>query len=178
MDASFVQSALESMVINHQFIVAQPISDLTTNQYNAMLAGFIYGVIDQNHLTEIELCLKDGKTEATDAYTVIKDFEAGQWTTGIKELGVIVKTLPTLMKDCTSIGADITSLETWASVFLDTPADIEALIKTNVTHSLIKLTRDLKQAKQDWAAEKYFAFGTELGDMLVIATQPLTPSTF
>ena len=82
------------------------------------------------------------------------------------------------MTDCTSIGADITSLETWASVFLDTPADLESLIKTNVTHSLIKLTRDLKQAKQDWAAEQYFAFGTELGNMLVIATQPLNPAIF
>lgn len=44
------------------------IKGLTTVQYNEMLAGLMYGVIEQNDLTEIEACLCDGKEDAIDAY--------------------------------------------------------------------------------------------------------------
>ena len=46
------------------------------------------------------------------------------------------------------------------------------LVKSNVSHNIIKLTRDLSKARSDWKNEHYFAFGEELGDMLVIATTP------
>ena len=91
--------------------------------------------------------------------------------TGLKELAPVVEGLPHLLQDCGAAKADVATLESWATVFLH-PADLPALIKSNITHNLIKLTRDLNKAKQDWAAEEYFTFGTVLGDMLVIATQP------
>ena len=157
-------------------MVAQPISDLTTNQYNAMLAGIVYGVIDQNDATEIEACIADGETEAKSAYAAFEDLWVHQWTTGLKEVASVVVALPALMKTCISIKSDVAELENWAGVFL-APADLEDVIKYNVKHSLIKLTRDLNQAKKEWAAEDYFAFGEELGDMLVIGTQAV-PSAF
>merc|ERR1712060_273346 len=154
-------------------VVGQPISDLTTNQYNAMLAGIVYGLIDQNHLTEFETCISDGRSEATAAFKGFEDLWHHQWLTGFKELGSVVEALPHMLKDCTSIQDDIASLEAWGQVFLD-PKSLPATVKSNVTHNLIKLTRDLNKAKNDWKNEQYFAFGEELGDMLVIATTPGT----
>ena len=159
-----------------EFVTAfDPTSDLTTNQYNAMLAGIVYGVIEGEGLTEFEACIKDAKTEASSSYHAFEDLMAKNWTTGFQELSEIVKALPGLMTDCTGIQEDIATLESWATVFL-TPAALPSLIKSNVTHNIIKLTRDLKGAKKDYKNEEYFTFGTDLGEMLVIATQP--SSTF
>ena len=173
MDLVFAQQALEFFSDSMDIVNAKPISDLTTNEYNAMLAGIVHGVIEQEHLTEIQTCIGDGKTEATNAYQAFENLWQHQWMTGIKEIAQIVEGLPTLMTDCTSISEDVATLESWASVFL-APASLESVIKTNVTHNLIKLTRDLHGAKKDWSDEHYYAFGTDLGVMLTIATQPLT----
>lgn len=82
----------------------------------------------------------------------------------------MVKSLPSLMNDCAPIAVGVASLEIWASEFLDTPADLEALIKTNIPHRLIKMKSDLNEAKQNWDDERYFAFGTKIGEMLVNST--------
>ena len=37
---------------------------LTTKQYNELLAGIVYGVIDKNDCTEMEACISEGKTDA------------------------------------------------------------------------------------------------------------------
>lgn len=157
---------------NAEFIVNQSIADLTTNQYNAMLLGIVHGVIEQEGLTEIGTCITDVKGEATGAYTAFEDLWHRQWKTGFTDLISTVKGLPTAMQDCTHVSEDVATLESWATVFL-TPADLESIVRTNITHNLIKLTRDLNQAKNLWKDEEYYAFGTELGNMVVIATQPL-----
>ena len=175
MDPIFVQQQMENFVSSMDLLRAKPISELTTNEYNAMLAGIVHGVIEQEHLTEIQACIGDGKTEATNAYQAFEDLWQRQWLTGFKEIATIVEGLPQLMTDCTSISEDIATLESWATVFLD-PADLESVIQTNITHNILKLTRDLNRAKNDWKDEQYYAFGTDLGEMLTIATQPLSPS--
>ncbi len=81
------------------------------------------------------------------------------------------------MTDCKSTSEDIAAIESWATVFTD-PSALPGLVKTNVTHNLIKLTRDLNKAKNDWKDEEYYTFGTQLGEMLVIATQPIEQMDF
>jgi len=152
---------------------AKPISDLTTNEYNAMLAGIVNGLIVQEGLTEIQTCMTDGEGEAKLAYTGFEDLLKHEWLTGVKEFGQVVKGLPHILKDCKHVGDDITKLESWAVVF-ESPKALPDLVKSNVSHSLIKLTRDLKKAKTEWSSETYYQFGTTLGEMLTIATQPLT----
>ena len=63
------------------------------------------------------------------------------------------------MHDCTNLSDDIATVESWASGFTSV-SDVETLIKTNVTHNLIKLTRDLNKAKNDYKSEEYYTFGT------------------
>ena len=169
MDAIFVQQAMESYVGSLELLQSKPISELTTNEYNAMLAGIINGVIQQEHLTEIQTCIGDAETEAKGAYAAFEDLWHKEWLTGFKEIATIVEGLPGLMTDCTHIQEDVATLQLWAAVFLD-PADLETVIRTNITHNLIKLTRDLHATKNDWKDEQYFAFGTDLGEMLTIAT--------
>ena len=116
--------------------------------------------------------MKDGESEAKLAVHGFEDMLHKDFIAGIKEVGQAVEGLPHLLGDCRNLSADIATLEAWAVVF-EHPAALPDLVKTNVTHNLIKMTRDLKKAKSEWAAEEYYQFGTTLGEMLVIATQPL-----
>jgi len=64
MDATFVMSMMENYVDSIEMLQAKPISDLTTNEYNSMLAGLVNGLIDGEGLTEIQTCITDGQGEA------------------------------------------------------------------------------------------------------------------
>ena len=169
---SYLVDAHSAYFGNADFIVNQSIADLTTNQYNAMLLGIVHGVIQQEGLTEIGTCITDVEGEAHQAFTAFEDLWHREWKTGFQEIVATVKGLPTAMTDCTTISDDVATLESWATVFL-APADLENVIRTNITHNLLKLTRDLNKAKNEWKNEEYYQFGTTLGDMVVIATQPL-----
>ncbi len=67
--ASFFHYSMESYVGSMELLRAKPISDLTTNEYNAMLIGLVNGVIQQEGCTEIQTCVVDAEDEAKMAYT-------------------------------------------------------------------------------------------------------------
>lgn len=73
-----------------QIFGQQDIGDLTTIQYNTLLAGIVYGIIDKNDCTEIETCLKGGKADATLAYDAFTTIEAGDYFKGFTELATVV----------------------------------------------------------------------------------------
>ena len=54
-------------------------NDVDVSMINHILAGFIYGMTTDNHLTEIEACYT-GATEMDHELTkAIQDFKAGGW---------------------------------------------------------------------------------------------------
>lgn len=56
---------------------------------NYTLAGFIYGMTTQNHLTEIEACYAGGTEMDHELMAAIGDFKAGGWnniTQGVLEV--------------------------------------------------------------------------------------------
>ena len=168
----FLKLAIESQVSSYEMIYTQPVSDLTTNEYNAMLLGVVHGIIEGEGLTEVEACAGDVKTEASLAYTAFEDFLQHQWTAGAQTLLQIVEDVPTVYGACTNLSEDIATLENWATAFAH-PASLPDTVRTNVTHNLLKLTRDLNKAKNEWKNETYYEFGTTLGMMLTIVTQPV-----
>ena len=174
MDPQLIANALQNIAGPFElYFASTPISDLTTNEYNAIILGVAHGIVQGEDLTEVEACLGEVKTEATSAYNAFEDLLHHHWQTGIKDLGAIAYELPDLVQDCTHLSDDIATLKSWATAF-SSISDVENTIKTNVTHNLIKLTRDLNKAKNDYKNEEYYTFGTQLGEMLVIATQPLS----
>jgi hypothetical protein len=129
---------------------------LTTKQYNEMLAGFAYGILDRNHATEMEACLHDGSHEAVELFDTLEALLGGHWVEAIKDLGDVATHLPGLMTDCKSIGPDVIELAQWASIFTEDPAQLESDIKRNVTRHIAGLTLDLKKARSDWKAAEFF----------------------
>ena len=79
------------------------IGGLTSLQYNEMLAGIVYGIIDKNDATQIEACIADGKTEAVLGFTAFTELLSGHFITAFTTLGHVVLALPALLGDCTTI---------------------------------------------------------------------------
>ena len=153
-------------------LVGQPLSDLTTTQYNLMLIGVVHGVLDQEGLTEIQTCIHDFKSEATILGHAVEDFLHGQWLTGVREAMLALEGATGAKTDCTSMQDDFVTLEAWLGGVAAT-TDLSGMVRHNITRNLLKLTRDLNKAKNEWAAETYYEFGTTIGEMLTIVTQPV-----
>ena len=62
MDALFVSNAMQAHIDYMDMVNTKPISELTTNEYNAMLFGIVHGVVEQEGLTEIPQCGSDART--------------------------------------------------------------------------------------------------------------------
>jgi quinol monooxygenase YgiN len=149
------------------------IESLTTVQYNEMLAGAVYGVLQQKGETALEACMVDGEDEAKLVFAVYKDMRAGDMVKATKAMAKVVEALPTLRLACEyqTVAANIADMEAWATFFERPEATVEADIKKNCLRHSIALTRDLHQAENLWTAGEYFKFGEEVGIMAVIATQ-------
>ena len=170
--ALFAQKLFATYLAATEQLPQKPVSELTTTEYNSIIFGVVHGVILQEGLTEVSTCVSDAKSEATEVYTIYKDLLARSWMTGFQDLATLVEYLPGLMTDCTHMQDDIATLQSWATVFL-TPADLPATIEANISSNILKLTHQLTAARSDWKNENYYQFGTDIGKMLTIVTQPL-----
>lgn len=149
------------------------VNSLTTVQYNEMLAGAVYGVLQQKGETALEACVVDGENEAKLVFGVYKDMRAGDIINATKAMAKVVEALPTLHLACeyATVAANIADMEAWATFFERPQAIVEADITKNWLLHSIALTRDLNKAENLWAAGEYFKFGEEVGIMAVIVTQ-------
>ena len=147
--------------------------NLTTVEYNTVIAGIMFGIIDQNDCTEIEACGTDSAHDVIQAYNALQLIitrKPLKVAAGVAMLRSVVEDIPTDLNECKNIQDDIASLQAWSTVFLD-PAHLQEVVEHDVKRHILSLTTHARKAQQDWNNENYFGFGTELGEMLVIATQ-------
>ena len=78
------------------------------------VAGFMYGMTGDNHLSEIEACYKGAGLVVTDTEAAIADFESGKFFQGIKEAGLVWHEFGSSMTTCEGMGDDIAAIEAWA----------------------------------------------------------------
>lgn len=85
-----------------------------------MLAGVVYGILDQNDETAIELCLVDGEDEAIAVYQTFEDFRHGEVVKATMAMKAVIAALPTLESSCSkgTLTPDVVSLEAWGTFFL------------------------------------------------------------
>ena len=70
---------------------------ITVHEVNYLLAGLIYGLTEQNHLTELETCYTGGSEMENEIMTAIGDFKEGGWdniTQGCLEIILAALQLP------------------------------------------------------------------------------------
>jgi hypothetical protein len=124
-------------------------------------------------------CFYDGDEFVYDMLHAYNDI-ASQTFAGLMNGFILllstVMYIPADLKACIQAGEDIKAFEQWAS-FLVHPLQLPGLISYNIKHHFAALSIELNKARKDKAGHKWAALGEDLGEMLVIVTNPIPTSS-
>jgi len=143
------------------------------------VAGFLYGMTTENHLTEIEACFQGGELMVSEIEAGVADFKKGGWDNdvqGILEFGLAILQIPQALGTCRGMDEDMAAIKTWASIFKD-PARLAATISKHMLFHKSDIEADIKTVETDWSSAKYFQSGVDLADLMILAIGPITPAT-
>ena len=136
------------------------------------VAGFIYGVTGENHLTEIQTCYQGGNEILIDTQAAIKDAKDGDYFKAIKEAGEIWTEFGTTLTACKNMGDDVDAIESWAKIFIE-PVRLAKTVGKHWLFHGTQIKTDIAREQADWDAEAYFDAGMDVADALVLAVGPI-----
>lgn len=158
-------------------VVAEVPANIDVHMVNYTLAGLIYGLTTENHLTEIEACYAGGSEMDKEIVSAIHDFKAGGWnniTQGVLEVLLATLQLPQELHTCKGMSADLKAIVEWASIVTDKTKLISTVSKHYLFHKK-EVQDDIAQLKSDYAATEYFHGGEDIASLLTILIGPITP---
>ena len=135
-------------------------------------AGLIYGMVNENHLSEIELCAKDGWGEIQEVGTIIGDLEKGDIQAASADLVKFADDLKIVLADCEGMQDDIKAITDWAGHF-SSKDKLIAIVSKNLLLHHRKIKNDIAEAKTEWAAGTYFKTGQTAADLAYYAIGPI-----
>ena len=83
------------------------------------VAGFVYGMTGDNHLTEIEACFDGSSKVVDDVQKAVAKIESGSYISGFAEIGHIIHEFPSTLTTCKDMDSDIAAIESWATIFTE-----------------------------------------------------------
>jgi len=139
-----------------------------------LAAGFVYGMVGDNHLDEIESCYAGVKPLWTYLDASLKALEAFHIFSAIKQFELFLFNFQEDMAPCMhgAMGDDLQHIEQWATIFTHP----EELVAQATKHFLIHkkaITGDIGSIKTDWSAHKYFATGHDAADLITTLVGPI-----
>ena len=156
-------------------IVAASASAFDAMAVPDFVAGFIYGMTGDNHLTEIEACYQGGEQIATDSEAAVADFKSGNFFKGIKDAGTVWNEVGSAMTTCEGMSDDITAIESWAKIFTE-PTTLASTVAKHWLFHGSEIKADFSKEETDWAAGSYFNAGKDIADALTLAVGPIQSS--
>ena len=141
------------------------------------IAGFVYGMTGDNHLTEIEACATGGELMFSEIETGIADIKKGGWDNDLQaalQFGIVALQVPQALKTCKNMGDDIAAIEQWAAIFKN-PSELAATVTKHYLFHKAAIQSDIAAVKADWTNALYFKSGADLADLLTLAVGPITP---
>jgi len=137
------------------------------------VAGFIYGMVGDNHLTEIEQCYTSTEPLITDVENFMHNLENLKIIAAFEDLEKFVFNFQMDLAPCKNVSDDIASIKAWADQF----KDIKTLISTISKHALVHMKgikKDIASEKADWSAGNYFKAGADIADAVTLALGPMS----
>ena len=136
------------------------------------IAGFIYGMTGDNHLSEIEACYNGSEDLVGDVQSAVKLIEAGDYVKGFAEIGLVVSKFPQTLSTCQNMDDDIAAIESWATIFTEPEQLTKTLSKNWLLHRRT-IKEDIANEQSDWAAANYFQAGVDTALALTEAVGPI-----
>ena len=143
------------------------------------VAGLMFGLTTENHLTLIEGCWTAGTVVDEDLMIGIQDLHHGglDWEIqGILEFGLAALNLPIALKTCRGMGPDIQAIESWATIFTN-PAQLTATVTKHYALHRKAIKQDIADIESDWALGEFYKAGVQTADLLTLAVGPITVPT-
>merc|ERR1712045_951305 len=140
------------------------------------VGGLLWGLIGDNHLNQVETCLKDAGTFLSDAEKAVTDVSSGSWTSAASDVKDAVHEIEAMFSsggDCTSFAKDIAAITEWASVGWFKLA--ETVAKDMLFHAS-EIETDAKAISTDWNSGNYYQSGKDLADLLTLSLGPVESS--
>lgn len=139
-----------------------------------LAAGFVYGMVGDNHLEEIEGCYAGVSPLWTYLDASLKDLEAFHVFAAIKQFELFVFHFQEDMAPCLhgAMADDFQAIEQWATIFTNP----EELVAQATKHFLIHrkaVEGDIASIRSDWSADKYFATGSDAADLITTLVGPI-----
>ena len=139
------------------------------------LAGLIYGMTTDNHLTEIEMCYEGGVNVDQFIKEAVADLHKGgtDWDLqAVINFGLAALNVPVMLHTCEGMGDDLHALESWATVF-EHPKELTTTVTKNYLLHRKRIDTDIASFKSDWALGEYFKSGEAVADLLTTAIGPV-----
>jgi hypothetical protein len=143
------------------------------------LAGFIYEMTGDNHLTEIEACAQGTELMGKEIESGIADIQHGGKDADMQavlEFALVALQIPQALHTCEATKEDLAALKNWASIFADTELLMKRVSKNVAIHHHA-FQDDVSVLKQDAAAGLWFTTGEDLADLLTLAIGPIKPES-
>jgi hypothetical protein len=137
-----------------------------------LAAGFVDGMVGDNHLAEMQACYKGVHPLEQDLMAALKDVEGFHLIKALKQFEMFVYHFQLDVAPCMHMSDDVKAIENWAKIF-KSPKD---LITTATKHYLFHkgdVTTDIASIKSDWGAKSYFKTGKDAADLLTLLVGPI-----
>jgi len=139
------------------------------------LAGFVYGMVQDNQLVEIEGCAQGWEIMLPEIQTGINDIKAGGWnndTQAALEFALVILQIPQALHACESMQDDIAAIESWAQIFTN-PAQLAATVSKNMVFHKSAISSDMTALTTDWDAGEYVSAGEDLAQLMIDLIGPI-----
>jgi hypothetical protein len=135
-------------------------------------AGFLYGMVGDNHLTEFETCFQSSEELITYADAFITDLEDFKIIAAFESFEKFLFHFQLDVQPCKNVSDDVAAIEQWAAIFKEPATLVETLGKHWLLHQK-GIKQDIASEKADWSAGNYFKAGADIADAVTLAVGPV-----
>ena len=132
-----------------------------------LAAGFVYGMVGDNHLQEMETCYAGVTPLYGFLEQALTDIEAFHIFAAIKQLEAFVFHFQEDVAPCKQMGDDVAAIEAWAQIFKSPKTLATKVTKHYLLHKRA-VKADISAVRADWDNKSYFSVGKDAADLVTV----------
>jgi len=135
-------------------------------------AGFLYGMVGDNHLSEFQTCMNSSEELVQYANQFLTNLEHLKIIAAFEDFEKFLFHFQMDVAPCKNVGDDVKAIEEWAEIFKEPTTLVETLGKHWLIHQKA-IKKDIAAEKADWASQNYFKAGSDIADAVTLAVGPV-----
>ena len=155
-------------------LVAASASALDVMAVPDFVAGLVYGLTGDNHLTEIEACYNSSIDLGQEALDALGELKNHKWIASARDFYGVFNDFSVALGTCENMQDDIAEIQQWATIFTQ-PEHLAKVAAKNWALHRKTIKADIAKEESDWSAGNYFDAGIDTALALTELVGPMTP---